>query len=191
MLNVMPFIARIKDNTGRPILDSSLEKATPFAYGAGLIRPNRAVDPGLVYDLNITDYLNFLCGRGYNDSMIKLFYGKHYTCPESFSIADFNYPSIVVPRLDIGHAVNVTRTLTNVGPPSIYRVRIKAPPKVLVSVEPKILDFKENGEKKEFKVTLKLGPLKRYKTNYFFGGLAWTDGKHHVKSPIVVEHPSK
>lgn len=51
----MPFAATTIDNTGRPMLNSSLEKATPFDYGAGHIRPNRAVDPGLVYDLNITD----------------------------------------------------------------------------------------------------------------------------------------
>ena len=188
----MHFTARTKDNTGRPTLDSSsLEKATPFAYGAGLIRPNHAVDPGLVYDLNITDYLNFLCGHGYNSSTIKVFFGKNYTCPKLFNIVDFNYPSITVPRLDIGHAVNVTRTLTNVGPPSIYRARIKAPPEIRVSVEPNILTFKENGEKKEFRVTFTLLPLKKYKTDYFFGGLDWTDGKHHVKTPIVVKHPSK
>ncbi|CAA0818068.1 Subtilisin-like protease SBT5.4 [Striga hermonthica] len=45
--------ARTRDNTGKPLSDSSHEKATPFAYGSGHIRPNRAQDPGLVYDVTV------------------------------------------------------------------------------------------------------------------------------------------
>lgn len=187
----MPFTARIKENTGQPLLYSSLHKATPFAYGAGYIQPNRAVDPGLVYDLNITDYMNFLCGRGYNSSMIKLFYGKPYTCPKSFNLADMNYPSITIPRLDLGHSLNVTRTLTNVGSPGTYRALINATPQVIISVEPNILSFKEKGEKKEFRVAMTSRPLKKHKAHYLYGRLDWTDGKHHVRSPIVVKYPNK
>lgn len=186
----MPFAATTIDNTGRPMLNSSLEKATPFDYGAGHIRPNRAVDPGLVYDLNITDYLNFLCGHGYNSSQLKVFYGKPYTCPKLFNLADLNYPAITIPHFSIGHSLNVTRTLTNVGSPSKYRVRTQAPPELLVSVEPKRLKFKEKGEKREFKVTLSLRPgLTKYKTDYVFGRLVWTNGKHRVRTPIVVKYP--
>ncbi|KAJ1398073.1 Peptidase S8/S53 domain [Sesbania bispinosa] len=178
--------ARIKDNAGRTMLDTSLDEATPFGYGAGYIRPNRAVDPGLVYDLNTIDYLNFLCGRGYSITQLSVFYGKPYICPESFSLVDFNYPAITIPNFDNGHSINVTRTLTNVGPPSTYRVLIKAPPEVLVSVEPNILSFKEKGDKREFRVTLTLNPLIKNKDDYVFGRLDWTDGKHHVRSPIVI-----
>lgn len=74
------------------------------------------MDPGLVYDLNITDYLNYLCGRGYNSSQLKIFNHKPYTCPESFSLADFNYPTITIPEFGPGHSVNVSRIVTNVGP---------------------------------------------------------------------------
>ncbi|XP_004296128.1 PREDICTED: subtilisin-like protease-like [Fragaria vesca subsp. vesca] len=52
--------ARRWDNVGESILDSTKEPATPFAYGAGHVNPNRAADPGLVYDLTTNDYLNFL-----------------------------------------------------------------------------------------------------------------------------------
>lgn len=49
-----------------PILDSTkVNLASPFDYGAGHVNPNNAIDPGLVYDTTIDDYLNFLCAWGY------------------------------------------------------------------------------------------------------------------------------
>ncbi|XP_058763582.1 subtilisin-like protease SBT5.4 [Vicia villosa] len=181
--------ARIKDNTGRLMLESSLQNATPFAFGAGHVQPNRAVDPGLVYDLNITDYMNYLCNRAYKGSHLSVFYRKPYTCPKSFSLVDFNYPTITIPNLKIGQSLNVTRTLTNVGPPSTYVVRIAAAREVLVSVEPNVLNFKEKGEKREFRVSLSLRPLTTNNNStgdYVFGRLDWTDGKHHVRSSIAI-----
>lgn len=65
--------ARILDDNNRPIMDQSKEEATPFAYGAGHIQPEHAMDPGLVYDLNIADYLNFLCAHGYNHTNESVF----------------------------------------------------------------------------------------------------------------------
>nr|KYP55618.1 Subtilisin-like protease [Cajanus cajan] len=175
------------DNSRKPILDESLNKATPFDYGAGHIQPNRAMNPGLVYDLNITDYLNFLCGRGYNSSQLKMFYGKPYTCPKSFNIADFNYPAITIPKFGPGHSMNITRTVTNVGSPRTYKVHIKAPPQVRVSVDPRELIFKEKGEKKEFRVTMTLKPQSMNTSDYVFGWLTWSDGRHQrVRSPISV-----
>ena len=50
----MHFAATTVDNTRRPILDSTLvNEATPFDYGAGHIRPNRAAD----LDLYMTSIL--------------------------------------------------------------------------------------------------------------------------------------
>ena len=181
------FAARIKDNTGKPMLDSTRVNANPFAYGAGHVQPNHAVDPGLVYDLNITDYINYLCNRGYKGSRLTVFYGKRYICPKSFNLLDFNYPTITIPKLKIGDSLNVTRTLTNVGPPSTYTVHIQTPHEVLISVEPKVLNFKEKGEKKEFRVTFSLKTQTNNSTDYVFGSLDWTDCKHHVRSSIVIK----
>ncbi|KAJ7963501.1 Subtilisin-like protease [Quillaja saponaria] len=178
--------ARTRDDSKNPMLDSSLYKATPFAYGAGHVQPNRAADPGLVYDLNTTDYLNFLCARGYNKTQIALFFDKPYSCPKAYNLADFNYPSIAVPNLHEDSIV-VTRTVTNVGSPSTYKVRVRAPAGVLVSVEPSFLRFKDADEKKTFKVVFK-PKVKSKPADYAFGELLWSDGKHNVRSPIVVKH---
>ncbi|WVZ12344.1 hypothetical protein V8G54_016874 [Vigna mungo] len=146
---------------------------------AGHIKPNSAVDPGLVYDLNITDFLNYF-------SQLKMFDHKPYTCPESFSLADFNYPTITISEFGPGNSVNVSRTVTNIGSGSTYTVRIKAPPHVEVWVEPRKLRFKKKGEKKEFRVALTLKKKTESTTDFVFGWLTWTNKKHHVRSSIAV-----
>ncbi|KAI9187219.1 hypothetical protein LWI28_025662 [Acer negundo] len=177
--------ARTRAGSSGPMLDSNNMKATPFAYGAGHVRPNRAVDPGLVYDMTADDYLNFLCARGYNEKIIRrLFLGKPYLCPKSFKLADFNYPTITVPNLN--GSVTVTRRVKNVGSPGSYNVRVKALGRVSVMVEPKSLKFTKVGEEKTFKVTLK--PMSSVKLGkYIFGDLTWSDGSHQVKSCIAVK----
>ncbi|GER48307.1 subtilase family protein [Striga asiatica] len=88
------------DNTWNSITNSSNSTATPFNYGGGHIDPNRAMDPGLVYDLQTTYYLNLLCAIGYNQTQIKLFWKKSFTCPKpDIRLIGFNYPSVTVPFL--------------------------------------------------------------------------------------------
>ncbi|KAL3577364.1 hypothetical protein D5086_022647 [Populus alba] len=148
--------ATTRNNNGDPILDSSNTRATPFAYGAGHVQPNRAADPGLVYDLTVNDFLNYLCSRGYTAKDLKLFTDKPYTCPESFSLTDFNYPSISA--INLNDTITVTRRVKNVGSPGKYYIHVREPTGVLVSVTPATLEFKKLGEEKTFKVTFKLAP---------------------------------
>ena len=56
--------------------NGTLSEANPFNYGAGYLSPNRAMDPGLVYDLTTTDYLNVLCSIGYNATQLSRFVDK-------------------------------------------------------------------------------------------------------------------
>ncbi|OAY41075.1 subtilisin-like protease SBT5.4 [Manihot esculenta] len=175
--------ARTRDNTQNPMLNGSSEKATPFSYGSGHIRPNRAMDPGLVYDVSVNDYLDFLCASGYNSTMIEQISESPYKCTKSASLLDFNYHSIAVTALS--GSVSLSRKLKNVGSPGKYAVHIREPYGISVSVKPRMLKFQKVGEEKSFKVTLKpkwKGAAKKYE----FGSLAWTDGFHYVRSPIVV-----
>lgn len=178
------FAARIRDNKEESILDSTKASATPFAYGAGHVHPNRVAKPGLVYDLTTDDYLNFLCAHGYNTSVLKVFSDKPHKCSNTYSIADFNYPTITVPDLR-DKPITISRRVKNVGTPGTYVARVHAPSSVSVSVQPSRLKFKAVGEEKEFKVTLKaVGKVRS--PDYVFGELKWSDGKHIVRSPISV-----
>ncbi|XP_065628306.1 subtilisin-like protease SBT5.4 [Quercus suber] len=179
--------ARRRDNTKSPILDGSFIKATPFSYGAGHIRPNRAMDPGLVYDLTVNDYLDFLCASGYNQTLLELFTEAPYKCPKSASLLDFNYPSITVTNLS--RSVNVTRKLKNVGSPGTYLARVRGPIGISVHVEPKILKFESIGEEKSFKLTVTKKTAGMGTEDYVFGVIVWSDGNHYVRSPIVVGMP--
>ncbi|KAG6767389.1 hypothetical protein POTOM_028593 [Populus tomentosa] len=172
-------------NVKQPIANASLLEANPLNYGAGHIWPSSAMDPGLVYDLTTKDYVNFLCSIGYNSTLLSLFIGKPYICQPHNGLLDFNYPSITVPNLS-SNKTTLSRTLKNVGTPSLYRVNIRAPGGISVKVEPRSLKFDKINEEKMFKVTLEAN--KGFKSNdYVFGEITWSDGKHHVRSPVVVK----
>ncbi|KAI7754735.1 hypothetical protein M8C21_018234, partial [Ambrosia artemisiifolia] len=54
--------AYIHDNTFDPLTDSSTGSPSgPYDHGAGHINPPRALDPGLVYDIEPQHYFDFLC----------------------------------------------------------------------------------------------------------------------------------
>ena len=178
-------IAGTEANDLNPILTSEKEKANPLAYGAGHVQPNKAANPGLVYDLSTQDYLNFLCARGYNKAQMKLFTNDtSFVCSKSFKVIDLNYPSISMYNLK-SEVVKIKRRVKNVGSPGTYVAKVESPPRVSVSVAPSTLKFTKTGEEKNFKVV-----LRRVQSNqteeHVFGKLVWFDGKHRVSSPIFV-----
>ncbi|XP_039015786.1 subtilisin-like protease SBT5.4 [Hibiscus syriacus] len=178
--------ARTRDNKLNPMLDADNRKATPFDYGAGHVRPNRAMDPGLVYDLNVEDYLNYLCARGYNKTMIQLFSDKPFSCPKSNSVTDLNYPSITVPELK--GSATIRRKVKNVGMPGTYLAHVRSPAGVTVMIKPSRLTFKKIGEELKFEVAFKTERKVAGDQGYVFGLLTWSDGYHYVRSPLVVKH---
>ncbi|XP_055804581.1 subtilisin-like protease SBT1.5 [Solanum dulcamara] len=64
--------AYTQDQQGNPLLDEkSYNISTTLDMGAGHVDPKKAVDPGLVYDITVDDYLNFLCASNYSGRDIK------------------------------------------------------------------------------------------------------------------------
>ena len=146
----------------------------PFNTGSGHVRPNRAVDPGLVYDAGFADYLAFLKGQ-------------RLCCATSASIptldaSDLNQPSIAVG--DLAGSQTMTRRVRNVGATAAtYTATVSAPAGFTVTVSPSSLAL-QPGETKSFQVTVlrTTGPLNTYRS----GALTWSDGTHIARSPIVV-----
>ncbi|XP_063949552.1 cucumisin [Daucus carota subsp. sativus] len=172
--------------TTATIMDSRKNPDAEFAYGSGQIDPMKAVDPGLVFDASEADYINFLCGEGYNISTIRLISGDASNCSTASKTWDLNYPSFALSLLD-GEEVSATytRTVTNVGSPnSTYIYEAFLPPPFTVVVEPTVLTFTEVGEKKSF--TLKIVGSPIVQVPIVSGSLAWTDGNHTIRSPIVI-----
>ncbi|KAJ8770311.1 hypothetical protein K2173_013265 [Erythroxylum novogranatense] len=182
--------AQTTSNNGEPILrEDTLRPANPYFYGSGHVRPNLAMDPGLVYDTNITDYYTFLCSMGYNATLLSRFTNESsFRCPPAnTSLWDLNYPTISVTNLSLTGSTTVTRTLKNVGTPGKYTVHIQPPKEVAVSVEPNTLEFKSRNEEKKFKVTL--GAKEEVPTaSTVFGAIVWSDGKHQVRSTIAASN---
>ncbi|CAL5187828.1 unnamed protein product [Lathyrus oleraceus] len=169
------------------LLDSVTNKpATPFDFGAGHVDPVSALNPGLVYDLTVDDYLSFLCALNYSAVNIEIVARRNYTCDpkKQYSVTNLNYPSFGVVFEGGNNEIKHSRTLTNVGEAGTYKVSVKSDvPSVKISVEPEVLSFEKN-EKKSYIVTFTTSPSKQ-NIAQSFGSLEWFDGKTVVRSPIA------
>ncbi|XP_065880751.1 subtilisin-like protease SBT1.7 [Euphorbia lathyris] len=179
---------------GETILDVSTgQPATPFDYGAGHVNPVTALDPGLVYDATVEDYVGFLCASDYSASQIKIITKKDVSCNSTYSLGDFNYPSFSVPLETTSgkgggsgatSIVKHTRTLTNVGAAGTYKVSLSSQTSsVKILVQPGLLSFSKQNEKKSYTVTFTATSMPSGTTS--FARLEWSDGKHVVGSPIA------
>ncbi|WRX32109.1 Peptidase S8/S53 domain - like 10 [Theobroma cacao] len=162
-----------------------------FAYGAGQIDPQRAVNPGLVYELSKNDYIRFLCNEGYSGTRLRMVIGEHSNCssiPKFGGQDDLNYPSMLIMQKDLVSTVSAVfnRTVTYVGNgTSTYQAFVKAPTSLKIKVSPDTLVFNEVNEKKSFTVEVNGPPLKHNST-LLSASLEWTDSVHRVRSPILV-----
>ncbi|KAG1327987.1 subtilisin-like protease SBT1.9 [Cocos nucifera] len=182
------------DNTMTPIKDmgDSNRPATPLAMGSGHIEPNRAIDPGLVYDAGTVDYVRLLCAMNYTIKQIKTI-TRTYSFDCSDASLDLNYPSFIAfynPNKTTTRDEVVQefrRTVTNVGDAAAtYYSKVVAMKGFSISVVPDMLVFQEKYEKKSFTIIIK-GHMGRKKDEVLHGSLSWVDdkGKYVVRSPIV------
>ncbi|XP_064953559.1 subtilisin-like protease SBT3.8 [Musa acuminata AAA Group] len=150
--------------------------ADPFDFGGGHIDPNKAVDPGLIYDVDPKDYFKFF----------NCTHGPSFTSGLVDSrLYRLNLPSISIPDLK-KTPLTVWRTVTNVGDTdSIYRAMVESPPGVNMVVEPSLLLFNASTTTHTFAVTFT--PLMMVQGDFNFGSLTWFEnGKHAVRIPIAV-----
>ncbi|THU48397.1 hypothetical protein C4D60_Mb09t25820 [Musa balbisiana] len=183
------------DNTGAPIKDmgNGNKQASPLAMGAGHIDPNRALEPGLVYDAGTEDYVNLLCAMNFTSKQLKTITGTA-TVDCSNPTLDLNYPSFIAyfdPNETSASAPSVRqfrRTVTNVGdnPVATYTAKLVDIKGFTVSVVPEKLSFKEKYQKQSFTLTLKENTREK-KDAVRHGSLTWVDDKEKyvVRSPIV------
>ncbi|KAK9677038.1 hypothetical protein RND81_11G117900 [Saponaria officinalis] len=183
------------DNSGKSLTDLATgNPSTPFAHGSGHVDLNKALDPGLVYDSDTNDYVDFLCSIGYNQKKISTFVKDPATINcgtrNLFSPGDLNYPSFSVVFGSGQNVVKYTRRVTNVGPSAraVYRVNVNASSNVRVSVVPERLIFR--GRKPtllyEIRFTSTATNAQSVNGTSSFGSIEWGDGSHRVRSPIAV-----
>ncbi|XP_015872771.2 subtilisin-like protease SBT1.4 [Ziziphus jujuba] len=192
------------DNSGKNIEDlGSGKESTPFIHGAGHVDPNRALNPGLVYDLNGDDYVAFLCSIGYDSKRIAVFLGEPAgadICARKVAITgnltspgDLNYPSFSVVFNSNRDRVKYKRVVKNVGSEvdAVYEVNVSAPPGVEINVLPSKLVFSAENQTQAYEITISTG------IGYGggggsdrFGSIEWTDGSHGVRSPVAIRWSS-
>ncbi|XP_059296358.1 subtilisin-like protease SBT3 [Lycium ferocissimum] len=180
------------DNTAKPIKAADDKKyATSLSMGAGLVDPNRAVDPGLIYDATPQDYVNLLCSMNFTEAQFKSIARSSAKHNCSNPSTDINYPSFIALFSPIGNYTwleqKFRRTVTNVGAGAVkYKAKVREPKNTTISISPRTLVFEKKNQKKDYTLTI------RYKGNAEdqaqSGSITWVEenGHHTVRSPIVV-----
>ncbi|HWJ11369.1 MAG TPA: S8 family serine peptidase, partial [Nocardioides sp.] len=146
----------------------------PFAQGAGLVVPNDADDPGLVYPATATDYRRYLVSLGVvfappNDTLTPL------------SGSDLNQASIAVGS--VPGVASVTRTVKNVGSTTATYNASASVAGFDVTVTPSSFTLAP-GATQTF--TVDFARTDAVFDEYTTGSLTWSDGVHDVRSPIAL-----
>jgi hypothetical protein len=180
--------ANTVDNTLKPILEMSVEIgiSPPIDMGAGQIDPNKALDPGLIYDLTPQDYIDQLCSLLQKHEIELIIRSGNYDC--SNPLSDLNYPSFIsFYQNSRMRPEKFKRTVTNVGKgATIYKALVTTPENYDITISPMTLVFSKKYEKQSYTVTI------IYKGNdhpkLTFGELEWVEENddHNVRSPIML-----
>ncbi len=164
------------------VKEDGVTPADPFDFGAGHINPNKAIDPGLVYDAGYLDYLAASCGTA---TPIVVPDDCALLEANGFSLdpADLNLPSIGIGQLT--GVKTVHRTVTNVSSRAeTYSAKYTAPPGFKVKIEPKTFTVAK-GASKSFTVTIT--NVSAPPGEWRFGHMRLVGNKGHlVRSPIAV-----
>ncbi|GLJ16772.1 hypothetical protein SUGI_0288780 [Cryptomeria japonica] len=188
--------AYTQDNTAKPLRDAVTQaESSPFVHGAGHLNPNKALTPGLVYDMGLRDYIQFLCSLNYTPQQMRTLTRSNTTCPINARLhkdpGNINYPSfsLVFTKSNSTQVLKYQRSVTNVGDgPAKYRVTVSAPPGdgVSIAVTPSMLSFKKSMEKRSYTVSFtSTNRAASSSGSGSYGSITWTDGIHLVRSPVA------
>jgi len=148
----------------------------PWAQGAGHIDPNKATDPGLVYDAGKADFVQYNCKVNKASVSPASDCTTFGTLDETYNL---NLPSITVSAVQ--GSVVVRRSVTNVGASTATYTASAAVPNFGAVVSPSTLTLAP-GATGNFTVTLT--NTAAVPNTWNFGSLTWTDGNHNVKIPV-------
>ncbi|KAK8934192.1 Subtilisin-like protease SDD1 [Platanthera zijinensis] len=125
-------------------MDEKLNYEDHFVLSADHVNPEKASDPGLIYDITDDDFIQYLCGLGYSDENICIIFGLKVSCARMRKIIEIelNYPSILVFLNATRANITVSRTTMHVKEAaSFYTVEVETPKGVGVMVNPIELKF--------------------------------------------------
>ena len=150
----------------------------PWSQGAGHIDPNKATDPGLVYNAGNNDWVKYQC------KVNKAAVQPASDCTNIGTLSetsDLNLPSMTAGSV-VG-SVTFPRTVTNVGSSSATYTASASVPGFTTVVTPSTLTLAP-GASASF--TVKLTATNAAEGVWNYGQLVWSDGAggHSVRSPI-------
>ncbi|MEO6278468.1 S8 family serine peptidase [Roseateles sp.] len=148
----------------------------PWSQGAGHIDPNKATDPGLVYNAGKNDWVKYQCKVNKPAVLPASDCTTIGTLNETYEL---NLPSITVGTV-VG-SVTVPRTVTNVGTAAATYTATASVPGFTTVVTPLTLNLAP-GASGSF--TVKLTATTAVEGVWNYGQLVWNDGTHNVRSPI-------
>ena len=163
-------------------LPDSIATPNPFDYGAGHIVPNKAFQPGLVYDVSDDEYDAFACGIA-SPAVSEERCTALSAAGQSLLARDLNQPSVSISQL--ANQQTVTRRVSNLSDEiASYTVEVVAPPGIGVAVTPPSISVAP-GASVSFDVTLtyESGPLDLWR----FGSFTWVSDDYEVRSNIAVK----
>ncbi|CAA0817963.1 Subtilisin-like protease SBT2.4 [Striga hermonthica] len=185
--SAMSTTARKHDNRGDPIMAEgfaahTLYPAAPFGFGAGLVDPVRALDPGLVFSADYEDYLNFLCSLPNTDPE-KIRSATGGTCAAAFSNPlDLNQPSVTVTALSgMRMTQRVVKNVARIR--ETYLCAVFPPNGVTVKVDPSWFTLAP-GESQILEIRFLVD---RALDDFSFGEIVLTGSLNHiVRMPLSV-----
>ncbi|KAL6982918.1 hypothetical protein U1Q18_016312 [Sarracenia purpurea var. burkii] len=175
------------DNTGTVLKDQWTGlPATPLDFGAGHIDPNKAMNPGLIYDMGFQDYVEYLCSLGYSEKQLRAVIRRNkWSCSQNRT--DLNYPSFVAmfPKgSNTKMGKNFSRVVTNVGDDAgVYQAVLVVPPGLSIEVEPRTLSFTHKYQNQSFVVSIN---VEKDAPKVQYGYLKWIDQHDHTVSSAIV-----